>query len=65
MAWQGMGKAKQSDQRVGVPLVSMTARSVSLARHSTDTAASDTPLGDRVWIIAGGGRKRAGEEEKR
>ena len=31
-----------------VPLVSMTERSVSFARHSTETAASDTPLGERV-----------------
>ena len=47
MAWHGI--ACQSN-RVGivVPLVSMTERSVSFARHSTDTAASDTPLGERV-----------------
>ena len=28
----------------------MTDRSVSFARHSTDTAASDTPLGERVYV---------------
>jgi hypothetical protein len=39
-----------------VPLVSITTRSLSSARHSTDTAASDTPLGDRVWEREGGSK---------
>ena len=38
----------------------MTTRSLSSARHSTDTAASDTPLGDRVW----GREKREDERGK-
>ena len=42
------GEARQTDRGVGIPLVSITDRSVSLARHSTETAASDTPLGVRV-----------------
>ena len=47
-----------------IPLVSMTERSVSFARHSTDTAASDTPLGERVCVAEGRAEEGQGQAER-
>jgi hypothetical protein len=43
----------ESSGRECVPFVSITTKSLSSAKHSTDTAASDTPLGDRVLRMEG------------